>query len=47
MSLETGPLKWGGHNLWVGGYDREGGNEGGDERDVGGGARRAEATGEG
>ena len=31
----------------LGGGVRQGGREGGDERDVGGGARRAEATGEG
>ena len=24
MSLETGPLQWGGHNLWVGGCNRKG-----------------------
>ena len=36
-----------GRPQFLGGGVRQGGREGGDERDVGGGARRAEATGEG
>ena len=39
MSLETGPLQWGGHHPWVGGYDRErwkGGMSGTWEGELGG-----------